>query len=201
MNSQDTRIESFKQIVIKAAENPGFIHHPWFVEYHLKIVEKIALELLEHYPEADADIVRTLAWLHDYGKSLNFDKQYEMTLIEGPKALRQAGFDDMFIQKTMGYMETIDKKMEVDLSEAPIEVKIISSADGCSHLVGPFMQLWWWENSKKNFRELMDDNTRKANKDWTRKIVLPEARAAFEARHGFSLEQSGDFPERFIVAA
>ncbi len=197
----DSHIESFKQIVIKASENQNFIHHLWFVEYHLKIVEKIALELLEYYPEADAEIVRTLVWLHDYGKTLDFDKQYEMTLTEGPEALRHAGFDEAFIKKVMGYMETIDKKMEVDLNAAPIEVKIVSSADGCSHFVGPFMSLWWRENSKKDFKELMADNTYKANKDWTRKIVLPEARAAFEGRRDFSLEQSGAFPERFIPKA
>lgn len=198
--NNDAHVEAFKQIVIKASENPNFIHHPWFVEYHLKIVEQIALELLEHYPEADADAVRTLVWLHDYGKALNFDKQYEMTLSEGPKALEQAGFDEAFIEKVMDYMETIDKKMEVDLNAAPIEVKIVSSADGCSHLVGPFLNLWWWENAKKDFKELMADNVYKINKDWTRKIVLPEARAAFEARHDLSLERCGDFPERFIAA-
>jgi len=44
----------------------------------------------------------------------------------------------------------------------------------------------------------MKDNIYKINKDWNRKIVLPEARKAFEARHNISLERCGIFPEKYI---
>lgn len=198
MGNNDQLIETFRQKVVEASRNPNFIHHTWFVEYHLAIMEKIALELLKYYPQADRDIVCILVWLHDYGKILDFANQYQTTLSEGPKLLKEVGFDDQYVQKLIQYVDIIDKKLEVELREAPIEVQIVSSADGCSHLVGPFMYLWWWENSGKDFRELMADNKRKAAKDWERKIVLPEARAAFEGRHNMLLEQSGEIPERFF---
>ena len=44
----------------------------------------------------------------------------------------------------------------------------------------------------------MQDNIKKAMKGWDRKIVLPEARKAFEMRHKFLLEQNGQFPSKFL---
>lgn len=199
MHPSQTLIDQFKQIIIKSSGNPEFIHHQWFVKYHLQIVEQIANELLQHYPQANPELVKVLVWLHDYGKTISFDNQYQITLEQGRKDLTQLGFEAEFVDKTIEYMEIIDKKMEVDISKAPIEVQIVSSADGCSHLTGPFMYLWWLENPTKPYEELMADGIRKANKSWNRKIVLPEARKDFETRYKFILEQGGELPESFLA--
>lgn len=192
------KIEALKTHVQEASANPAFVHHAWFVKWHLQIVERIAFELLEYYPEADRDLVEVMVWMHDYGKILDFDHQYERTLTDGPKILRKFGFKPEFIELVIGNIEILDKKLELDIAQAPIEVQITSSADGCSHLVGPFMQLWWYENAQKPFETLMQDNLAKAAKDWDHKIVLPEARAAFERRHQTLLEQSGELPDTFL---
>lgn len=194
----EEKIQAFKDHVNECSANPNFVHHLWFVEWHLKVVEKIALELLDHYPAADRDLVMVMVWLHDYGKTIDFPNQYRTTLIEGRKKLTELGFEKSFVEKAVEYIEILDKKMEIDIYEAPLEVQIVSSADGCSHLTGPFMSAWWRENPQKSVEELLRDNQRKAEKDWTRKITLPEARKAFEARYKYIMEQSGHFPERFI---
>jgi hypothetical protein len=87
-------------------------------------------------------------------------------------------------------LEIMDQKMKIDISKTAIEIQIISSADGCSHFIGPFLNLWWYENPSKDYKELMEDNIYKINKDWNNKIVLPEARKAFQDRYKFHMEKA-----------
>lgn len=197
------KILELKAQVSEAASNQDFVHHKWFVEWHLEIVEKIAFELLEFYPKADKDVVEVMAWMHDYGKMLDFDNQYQVTLTKGKELLLGLGFAEDFVKIVIDNLELLDRKMEVDLQSAPIEVQIVSSADGCSHMVGPFIHLFWNFETDKTFKgksleELMELNIKKTEKDWSRKIVLPEARKAFEGRYKYIQEQSGNLPEKFL---
>lgn len=197
------KIDAFKQHVREAAANPAFVHHKWFVQWHLEVVERIAKDLLAHYPQADKDLVEVMVWLHDYGKIFDYDNQYTMTLKVGRKKLTELGFAPEFVERAVSGIETLDKKMELDLHKAVIEVQIVSSADGCSHMAGPFLFLFWHEATDKTFtnktlEELMSLTRRKADKDWNRKIVLPEARAAFERRYKLICEQSGELPAAFL---
>lgn len=191
-------INDFVEHVKEAAKNPGFVHHKWFVKWHLEIVERIAIELCEIHAEADRDFVKLLVWLHDYGKILDFDNQYEMTLVKGREKLQEMGFDEKIIDTAIQSIEVIDRKDRQELENAPIEIKIVSSADAASHHIGPFFALWWYENADRDFEDLMQDNIDKTNKDWNKKMVLPEVREAFEKRHVMILELNGDIPDKLL---
>lgn len=195
----NARIRAFKSHVSEAASNPGFIHHEWFIEWHLDIVERIAAELLAIYLDADAEVVMVLVWLHDYGKILDYEHQYVTTIESGRKRLLRIGFDEEFVERVVSYASLMDRKMEVDLRESPIEVKIVSSADAAAHHVGPFMAIDWRENAGESIEELMQREKRKTMKDWDRKMVLSEVREAFATRHQAALEQAGSLPEHFLV--
>ena len=191
-------IEKLKDHVVEKSGDPTFIHHKWFVKYHLEIVEKIALELCDIYKDADRDLVNVLVWLHDYGKILGVGDSDAATLKEGGAKLDALGFPGGFVEKAISYAAMVDDHEAVGNESTPIEVKIISSADGAAHFVGPFFALWWHENPEQPFGELMQDNVKKAEKDWDKKIVLPEVKKAFKGRYEFLLEQRGHFPEEFM---
>jgi hypothetical protein len=117
--------------------------------------------------------------------------------------LTEIGFTPEMTDKAIRYIEILDNKLVVDLRHASIEVQIVSSADGCSHLVGPFLEIFWHEATDKTFtgktyEELMALGRKKIEKDWNYKIVLPEARNAFKARYAFHREQSGELPDQFL---
>ena len=195
--TQEARLEQLQFVVREAAARPDFVHHIWFSQWHLEIVERIALELLAVYPQANRTMVLAMVWLHDYGKIINFDRQYDREYIDaGRDVLIKLGFDKSFAASVADNIAHADTKSQLD--KASIEVQILSTADGCSHLVGPFVELYWWENPGLSPSELLQRNITKLTTDWQKKIVLPEARSAFEARHKAAMERAGQLPELFI---
>lgn len=189
-------VQDFKLHVIKIANNNAFIHHSWFVKYHLEIVEKIALELCHKYPKADKELVLLLVWLHDYGKIVNLKNQYIATTTQGKKKLLEIGFTKELVEKVLAYVRIIDAK--INITKAPIEVKIVSSADGASHFVGPFFSIFWKENHALKLVDLFRENRKKANTDWEKKIVLPEVKERFLNRHNHFLEWCGELPKKYL---
>ncbi len=189
-------IARFRAVVCRAARHPGFVHHRWYVEYHLVLVERIARELCDVYPDADCGLVQILVWLHDYGKLIDRANEHAATLAYGQAALLACGLGPDLVARALRYYELFERYDAI--ARAPLEVRIASSADGAAHLVGPFYAIWWHEHPERDIPMLMADNRRKALIDWDKKIVLPEVRAAFAARHRLLLEDCGNFPGTFL---
>lgn len=189
-------INKFKEIAIGNFSKKDFIYHEWFVKYHLEIVERIAMELCDVYKEADRDIVKILVWFHDFGKPINDKNEKETTLNEGTKELLNCGFSQNFIDKVVYYWEFMERKNEIDLNTSPIETKIISSADGAAHFVGVFYATYFGDGH--DFNTTQNELAKKINKDWERKIILPEVKKSFIDRYNKMQEFVGIFPDKFL---
>lgn len=185
-----------KHRITELASEETFLHHKWFVKYHLEIIEKISMELCDVYTDADRNLVISLIYIHDFAKISNLESDVPsdeiMTFMKG------LGFEEKYITKLTEYLEIFEKKMEIDLHMSPIEVKIVSSADGASHMVGPFMSIYLYENPNKVIDDLLGGNINKVKKDWERKIVLPEVKKAFQSRYDICLENNGQIPDSFL---
>jgi hypothetical protein len=192
-----TEILKFKTVVIENFSRKDFTYHEWMVDYHLKIVEKIALELCDIYKDADRDIVQALVWFHDFGKPIDEQNERAITLVEGPKVMIECGFHPEFIGKVVEYWQLMEKKNEIDIRNTPIEVQIVSSSDGASHLTGVFYPSYFNENGD-DFVTTQKLLKEKIEKDWNRKIVLPEVQKAFEYRYIKAKEMLGEFPDNFL---
>ncbi|MES2930531.1 MAG: hypothetical protein V4665_02000 [Patescibacteria group bacterium] len=186
----------FKNIVIENCSRKDFRFREWMAEYHLEIVERIALELCDIYTEANRDIVQALVWFHDFGKPIDEENERPITLEEGPKAMRQCGYPQEFIDKIIQYWQLMEKKNEIDIKTTPIEVQIISSADGASHFTGVFYSNYF--GNGHDFNTTQERLKEKIEKDWHKKIALPEVRKAFQARYDRARELYGEFPNKFI---
>lgn len=187
-------IDEIKRVVVEASTSSDFIHNKWYLKYHLELVEKLSLELCNIYKSANNNLVLALVWLHDYNKIFGVPENADESC--GAKLLRRIGLGENEVLEIKKYVEIIESR-NIVASDA-LEVKIVSSADGASHFVGPFYYFWWYENSDASPNKLMKDNYEKALRDWNKKIVLPEVKQAFKARFEFLLEQCGNFPDKYI---
>lgn len=192
----EEQIQKFKDVVIKNFSLESFLYRDWMVDYHLKVVERIALELCDIYSEADRDLVHTLVWFHDFGKPIDKKNEKAKTLELGPKALKECGFEDIFIEKVVSYWQLMEQKEEIDISKTPIEVQIISSADGASHFTGVFFPSYFGDGD--DFKTMQENIRLKIKKDWERKIVLPEVKKYFQGRYALTQELLGKFPDKFL---
>ena len=191
-------VNLLKAHVIEKCSNPYFIHHQWYAEYHLEIASNLAIELCNKYKSINRIVVLVAIWLHDYSKIIDSTDKEQLSLIKERELLEALGFNLSIINSVLLCIELSNKHNEINLRDAPLDVQIVSSADGASHFIGPFHYLWWLEHPEKNYKELMKDNARKAQEDWERKIVLSCVRECFHKRYLFVLEQCGMFEKDFL---
>jgi len=183
------KLDNLKVFIKQKSSEPSFVHYKWFIEWHLEIVESLARDLMELYPEADGATVIAMCWMHDYGKIVDFDNQYDhQHLEEGRQAMIKLGFDESFVGAVTENIKILDQKE--NLADANLETRIVSSADGCSHLVGPFTSLYWWEHPETPFEDIMRENVRKLTIDWELKVVIPEAKRVYSPLYDAAMDRA-----------
>jgi len=175
-------LSNLRAFIADKASNPEFVHHKWFIEWHLELVETLSKDMMKYYPEADETTLIVLSWMHDYGKIVDFANQYDLKYIdEGKQVLKELGFDENFAEMISESVKRFDKKDHLESEN--IEIRIVSSADACSHLIGPWVSLYWHENPDKPFEDIMKENVRKMGGEWELKVTIPEAISAYQQLH------------------
>ena len=184
------QIKSLEKEIQRLCENKEFKHHEWYFPYHLQILSLLCEKVLNMYPTADKYIVRILVWVHDLGKIVSAENPDAATLTEGKILLQRLNFEEDVITRVLDYCELLDTA--TDFITTPLEVQILSSADGASHFIGPFYGIYCYENphNLKSFDKIMASNIKKANKDWQKKIVLSEVQEMIRTRYDFVIEQN-----------
>lgn len=190
------KILKIREIVDLKCSDSMFKHHKWFFKYHIEIVLQISKELCKYYKKVNQDIIEVLVYLHDYGKILGSSHPDETTLVESKRILNELSFDQKDIEIILDYLNQIDSLDSFE--NAPIEVKILSSADGASHFIGPFFSIYYWENPNLSLDDILSSNLRKIDKDWNKKIVLKEVKEMIEPRYRLLNEMSGRISDNLL---
>ncbi len=153
--------------------NKTFLHNEWYLQHHLEVVLFLAKEFAKHENVEFTPIMELLAWMHDYGKIFGCNKEYN----NYRAFLLENGIDSEVSKKIVKWISEIDAKH--NLHNAEIEVQIISSADGVSHLITPFYMFYWRENTNLRIEEILKENRRKLEVDWDKKITLNFAKEKY----------------------
>lgn len=66
-----------KNEIKSLVNDPSFVYHKWYVEYHLDIVEQISLDLCDQYRNADKDLVNVMTWMHDFWKIIQSTNHHD----------------------------------------------------------------------------------------------------------------------------
>lgn len=192
-------IHCLKNIIIWLAQDKSFKHHLWYVPYHLEIVEKICIELCEKYPHADREVIFTMVWMHDYPKIISSVQSSEECLqTEWYDMLIKHWFSVTQAAQIVEYILMMDRKHDLWNESVPIEIKIVSSADGLSHMIWPFTLLWLYENPDGEIDDLLSWSMKKLVNDREKKIVLKEIKEQYRQKYEYLLELHGKFRKKFV---
>jgi hypothetical protein len=194
----ETPLEAVSREIRRMANEPSFPFHRWMVPHHLEIVERLSQELCELHPEADKNFVGLLVWMHDFGNIVNFEKRHSTTQELGKDFLVGLGVDAALATRVIAAIEILDRKIPEELLSASIEIQIVSSADGASHMVGPFYLCYAQENPSMPVEELQKRQLAKLDKDWNLKIVLESVKTAFQPRYEALALSFGRVPNRLL---
>lgn len=151
-------------------------------KYHIIPVVKNALLLAEKV-DANKEVVEMAAYLHDIGRSITknnlkkFERENEHHIIgekDSREFLKKWRYDKEFIEKVTHCVLTHRGRKGPE--PKTIEAKIIACADAMAHF-DTFLDLFeTFLRTSKSFEEALTHIKEKMQRDWNKKLTLPEAK-------------------------
>ena len=150
----------------RAASDPSFKHHEWYIEHHLDYV----MALVKHFGagvmggKSSQDDLINMVWMHDYPKMVGDKDNFELVRELVAKHEGQDYADYLVAQIEM--MERVKTKdWNPETEPTSILANIMSTADALAHYYGPFWQIYMDENTDKTIAYLKKSNREKLEKD------------------------------------
>jgi putative nucleotidyltransferase with HDIG domain len=163
-------------------QHAGF---PWMYENHIRLVEEEADGLMDEY-DADGEVVRLAALLHDIGYIEDHKNHEEVGFRKAQEVLADVGIE--LSEERLGILDEAITEHGYSGSPKRLEARIIASADALSHLRPRF----WVANAMKDDESLAEFYGwmgQKIEKDLN-KICIEEARKK-------ALERISSYSPRF----
>ena len=172
MNSKITKIKKLVE--------EKFDKDDW--KYHILSVVKYAKKLAKIY-KVDEEIVELAALLHDIGRiEIKDDKEHHIIGIpRAEKILREHNYSEDIIKQVLHCVES--HRISKGPKPRTMIAKIIANADAMAHFDVLPIFFYWRGSRGENFEEILKWVDAKIEKDWNKKITLPEAKRTVEKKY------------------
>jgi|WetSurMetagenome_2_1015567.scaffolds.fasta_scaffold233557_2 putative nucleotidyltransferase with HDIG domain len=171
----DKRLKKLYKIVENSFEERDY-------RYHILPVVGYAKKLARIY-KAKKDVVEIAALLHDIGRiNLKDDEQHH--IVGGPvseKILKDLGYSREIIEEVKHAV--ISHRAKKGISPKTMTAKIVANADAMSHFDMLPVFYVWLGGEKKKITEITEWIERKLERDWNKKLTLPEAREVVREKY------------------
>ena len=164
-------IEKIRQLVKKEAEEDDWKFHIYPMVNYSKKLAKIL--------NANKEVTELAALLHDIGRIRFSGEGHEITgSSEAEKILKQHGYSPDVINRVKHRIQA----HRVGNGKT-LEARIISNADAMAHFDNIFIFFYWQSKKGKSYGEILQWVSDKINRDWNKKITLPEAREMMKDKY------------------
>ena len=166
-------LNKIREFVKKEADEDDWKYHIVPVVNYSKKLAKILKQ--------DEEIVELAALLHDIGRIKHGGKDHEITGIpEAEKLLKKHNCPQNVIDEVKHCIES--HRGNKDAPPRTTIAKIIANADAMAHFdVLPV--LLYWRCQKSSFEEAFKWLDDKIERDWNKKLTLPEARKIMKEKY------------------
>lgn len=145
----------------RAAADPSFKHHEWYIEHHLDYVMAIAKAIVNSDEEEDQQLIHDMVWMHDYPKMLGDNDNFELV-----RELVSKHRSERYTDRLMNQLRWMEEIKSHDWSGRTTTIAaVMSTADALAHYYGPFWQIYMDENPDTPIEELKQSNAKKLEKD------------------------------------
>jgi len=146
----------------RAASDPSFKHHEWYIEHHLDYVMAIMKRMPKVMGNWDQEMI-DMVWMHDYPKMMGKGDDLSVVL-----SLLEEHRGEDYAHKVVHQLHLMERVKKPDwnsLTEYSMVAANLSTADALAHYYGPFWQIYMDENPDVPLEELKKRNAAKLEKD------------------------------------